>query len=585
MKRSIFAIVALCISVNSATAQSFTVGNLSTTNEVLSNRSSAQGTLFNRDVMGVADMGMFSQSAFQYGTARSMAMAGAMTSLGGDASSMMINPAGLGMYRSGEISFTPMVTIQNSDTKGGSSYLNDGANTFALSNFSAVFNLYESGNSRLISLNMGLGYNKISDLNYEYSFRSMGNSSSIANLFSRQLTNENVALDEVYGDDYPNWNSMPTNLWGAVLGYKSGLTFQSYGATPSGYNSSDQITPTTSGNPIWTSSWISPEATVDQYMAVVSDGSIGEYDISIGANIDNTLYLGFTLGIQTVYQRLDLMYGEEYIDNNLGGGSALQYSKYNQTIITDGAGVNMKFGATYRPTEDFRVGVAYHTPTWYNLDREYQASMGSYSITSGQGDYIVVDSPLLPDYGEDSWRFNSPSRLLIGGSYTLYNRALISVDYQRDWYGSIKTRSIPTGVSEELYSGISDIYQSVNTLRVGGEYKVTPSVALRGGYGFSSSMVRDDVDQTELLGSPTTNSIKYYAFGVGYTPNNGVSLALTYMHQATEYSSYTLFYGVGDIEVDSEYDSQIPSAESAQSGTFLTTLKQNNIVFSLTLKM
>lgn len=583
MKRSIFAVMALIISLNSATAEGFTVGNLSA-NEVLTNRSSAQGMLFNRDVMSVADMGSFSQSSFQYGTARSMAMAGAMTSLGGDASSMMINPAGLGMYRSGEVTLTPMVTIQNSDTKGGDSYLNDGANTFAMSNFSTVFNLYESGNSRLISVNMGLGYNKISDLNYEYSFRSMGNSSSIANLFSRQFTSEGVELDEVYGEDYPNWNSMPTNLWGAALGYKTGLTFQTYGPTPSGYNSSDEITSTTSGNPIWTSSWISSDATVDQYMAVESDGSIGEYDIAMGMNIDNTLYIGCTFGVQTLYQRLDLMYGEEYSNNNTGG-SALEYSKYNQTIITDGVGVNLKIGATYRPMEALRIGIAYHSPTWYSLNREYQASMGSSSITNGERDYIVVDSPLLSDYGDNKWKFNTPSRILIGGSYTFDSRALVSIDYQRDWYGGIKTRSLPMGVSQDLYDGISDIYQSVNTLRMGAEFKIAPTFALRGGYGFSSSMVRDDVSMTSLLGSSTTNSIKYYSMGVGYAPTQGVSLDLTYMRQSTEYSYYTLFYGMGDIEVDSEYDSQIPSAASAQSGSFLTTLKQNNIVFSLTLKM
>ncbi len=530
-------------------------------------RYDAQGTLLNRDIMSVADMGGFAQSSFQYGTARSAAMAGAMTSLGGDASSMMINPAGIGMYRSGEVSFTPMTTIQGSETKGGEPYLKDGDNSFAISNLSTVFNIYESGNSRLISLNMGLGYNKIANLNYEYSFRDMGNSSSIANLFSRQLTSEYVALDEVYGENYPNWNSMPSNLWGAVLGYKTGLT--------------DQTQMSSTGDPIWTSSWINPSATVDQFMAVESEGSIGEYDISLGANIDNTLYLGITVGIQSVYQRLDLMYGEEYNDNDMGGESALQYSKYNQTIITSGAGFNLKVGATYRPTEEFRIGLAYHSPTWYSLNREYQASMGSYSITDGDDDLITVDSPILTDYSSNKWRFNSPSRVLLGGSYTFDSRALISVDYQLDWYGGMNVRDVPDGVSAELYNGISDIYQSVNTLRMGAEYKLTPSFALRGGYGFSSSMVRDDVSTMELLGSPTTNSIKYYSMGLGYAPNAGIAFDLTYMHQATEYSSYTLFYGSGDIDSSS----YVPTAASAQSDSFLTTLKQHNILLSMTLKM
>lgn len=529
-------------------------------------RYNAQGSLMNRDVMSVADMGGFSQSAFQYGTARSAAMAGAMTSLGGDASSMMINPAGLGMYRSSEMTFTPMMTIQNGETRGAKPYLNDGANSFSMSNLSTVFNIYESGNSRLISLNMGLGYNKIANLNYEYSFRDNGNHSSIANLFSRQMTDEYVELEEVYGEEYPNWNAMPSNLWGAILGYKTGLTDQTHVAA--------------NGAPIWTSSWINPAASVDQFMAVESEGSIGEYDISLGANIDNTLYLGVTLGIQSVYQRLDLMYGEEYNNNDMAGASSLQYSKYNQSIITSGAGVNLKIGATYRPTDELRIGVAYHSPTWYSLNREYQASLGSYSITDGDNDYIVVDSPMITDYTTNKWRFNSPSKVLIGGSYTFASRALLTVDYQLDWYGNMKVRDLPTGVPTQLYNGISDVYQSVNTLKIGGEYKLIPSFALRGGYGISSSMVRNGATM-ELLGAPTTNNIKYFSAGVGYAPNAGIAFDLTYMNQATEYSNYTLFYANEKNSVSTN----LSTVNSARSNSFLTTLKQHNIILSMTLKM
>lgn len=43
-----------------------------------------------------------------------MAMAGAFTSLGADLSSMSINPAGLGMYRHGDISITPMMSFARS---------------------------------------------------------------------------------------------------------------------------------------------------------------------------------------------------------------------------------------------------------------------------------------------------------------------------------------------------------------------------------------------------------------------------------------------------------------------------------------
>ena len=57
------------------------------------------GLLMDRDGMMSNDIYTLSQTDFGFGTARSMAMAGAFTSLGGDLASMGINPAGLGMYR------------------------------------------------------------------------------------------------------------------------------------------------------------------------------------------------------------------------------------------------------------------------------------------------------------------------------------------------------------------------------------------------------------------------------------------------------------------------------------------------------
>ena len=60
-------------------------------------------------------------SQFNYGgTARFMSMGGAFGALGGDFSSLAINPAGIGIYRRSEFSFTPMVTYNQI----GSTYFN-----------------------------------------------------------------------------------------------------------------------------------------------------------------------------------------------------------------------------------------------------------------------------------------------------------------------------------------------------------------------------------------------------------------------------------------------------------------------------
>ena len=103
MKRTRWIIWAAILAVGTATAQT-------------SYNRDMGGLLIDRDVMTPADLLGLSQTQFNFGTARAMAMAGAFTSLGADASSMAINPAGLGMYRKNEVTFTPMMTFARSTT-------------------------------------------------------------------------------------------------------------------------------------------------------------------------------------------------------------------------------------------------------------------------------------------------------------------------------------------------------------------------------------------------------------------------------------------------------------------------------------
>ena len=92
------------------------------------------------------------------GTARSMAMGSAFTSLGGDMSTLFINPAGLGMYRTNEFSLTPLVTLSRSEN-GAKEYRSNNSSRFAMANIGFALNLYE-GTGQLISLNMGFAYNR-----------------------------------------------------------------------------------------------------------------------------------------------------------------------------------------------------------------------------------------------------------------------------------------------------------------------------------------------------------------------------------------------------------------------------------------
>ena len=135
------------------------------------------GLLMDRDGMMSNDMYTLSQTGFGFGTARSMAMAGAFTSLGGDIASMGINPAGLGMYRSNEVSFSPMMGFTNAQNSA-ENYGNNSLSRFSIANLGVVANVFEGGKGSLVSINLGIGYNRVADLNYNYGYTSQSPASS-----------------------------------------------------------------------------------------------------------------------------------------------------------------------------------------------------------------------------------------------------------------------------------------------------------------------------------------------------------------------------------------------------------------------
>lgn len=506
------------------------------------------GLMVDKDIVMPGDLFELSQTQFNFGTARSMAMAGAFTSLGADLSSMSINPAGLGMFQRSELTITPLMNFARAENSA-EPYGKNSRNRFSMGNIGLVINAYE-GTGRLVSLNIGFGYNRLADLNYRSSFYQTGNVGSIADMYAMQMQHGKMTSNDIIGNNL-NWSNVNASLWPAVLGYKCGLIDD-----PDG---------------IWSPTWISSDRygpdgahhiDIGHYSTVQSRGSLGEYAFSLGANIGNKLYIGMTLGIQSLYQKKEYFYAEDYTYPTESGvnpeGVApdldyqLLYSKLNQTVIMEGTGVNFKLGVTYRPIDNLRLGVAFHTPTYYSFDRKYQGAMASLSyanrhtnpdvVKPDEDGYIPLEemTPVLQDSGPDSWSFCSPSRLLLGVSYAFGSRGVIAVDYERAWYNGIRMKDTPVGVSSGDYNDtFRSAFKGANTLRVGAEFKPAPVVSLRAGFGLSGSWLQNRHAQ---VASPIAKSTTYYGAGIGFLLSRSVVLDIAYSYQSTEMTPYALYY-------------------------------------------
>ena len=536
------------------------------------------GLLADRDRLSTADIFSLANYESGFGTARSMAMAGAFTSLGADLTSISLNPAGLGMYRGSEVALTPMVTF-TSATNNSPVNLSNSTSRFALGSTGVVFNAYE-GTGSVLSVNIGLGYNRIADYNSQYSFVRGNSPSTLAGMFARQLDaygigiNSSGRIADIYnGREYTDFD-LSSRLWGGVLAYKCGL-LNKFGDA-------------------WGLDEYPQSFTTDQYTTVTSRGSAGEYSFAFGMNISNKFYVGASLGLLHISRKTTVSYGENiYPDGNVDPAATpylMRYFDYAQWSEVSGTGVNFKIGFTWRPIDALRIGVALHTPTYYSLDFSYGAGMdsASESIGSNPGGYQLENgfvyasegTPRIEDRGADSWEMSSPTRLMFGVSYTIGKSSIVSVDYERDWYNGIRMSNMPYVFSTSDYNSyFSAAFKGSNTLRIGLETKVTPRLSLRAGYGYNGSMLRGSSSDDELYASPVVYASNIYTAGIGFAISPRVSLDAAYQYVSSRLTDYRLFYAyaydAGNIYVDSASD---------YSGLCSTKLARSNVALTLGIK-
>ena len=549
------------------------------------------GLMVDKDIVMPGDLFELSQTQFNFGTARSMAMAGAFTSLGADLSSMSINPAGLGMFRRSELTVTPLMNFARAENSAAA-YGKNSRDRFSLGNIGLVINAYE-GTGRLVSLNVGFGYNRLADLNYRTSFFRTGNVGSIADMYAMQMRYSPLTQNSIRGNNL-DWNRVDANLWPAVLGYKCALIDD----------------PDNDG--MWSPTWISSDRydpadgahhiDIGQYSTVQSRGSLGEYALSLGANIGNKVYVGATIGIQSLYQKKEYYYAEDYTyptpsDRNPEGVAPdldyqLLYSKLNQAVVTEGTGVNFKLGVTYRPIENLRIGAAFHTPTYYSLDRKYQSSAASMAFANRNTDpnvrpdskgYISsgtenMTTPLLYDETPHGRSFTTPTRLLLGASYTFGSRAILSVDYERDWYNGIRMSDNPIGteLKHSYKQTFRDMLKGSNIVRAGAEFKALPGLALRAGFGYSGSMLRDE---NTIFAQPAIKKTVYYSAGIGLALSRVCTLDLAYQYMKHTTTDYYLFY-----VSETEDTPTGPQDMFAESSLYRTDFARHNVALSLSFR-
>lgn len=455
------------------------------------------------------------------GTARFSGMGGAFNAVGGDFSTLSTNPAGIGLYRSNEFTFTPTLSVNKTRTDYLRTRETESRTRLGISNLGYIGNYFTGQNEGLISISYGIGYNKLADFNKKS--MAVGLRSPISVVDEYEAEANLYAANRVHVD---NWSDL---VWGAY----------------------DMTLIVDDGNNRYTSfPALEKGDKMDQYRFVDQIGNMGEYLLSAGGNISNKIYFGMSLGMQDLRMDKRIEYDEYDIPSNQG---ELEKTFRTESVNTRGFGVNGKFGVIYRATDELRLGTTVHTPTFYYMNEEYLLDMESFFIGNEYASY----KPLLNVY---EYRMQSPYRLGFGLAYVFGKRGLLSVDYELTGYNGLRMRDrLNPGFVRTINRDIQDLFRNSSTVRFGAEVNAGGGLMLRGGFNYIQSPYKENFRSNfdEFL----------YSGGIGYR-SGGLILDLAYTHSVGNYSY--LPYAV--FETRTGRNDNSGAHEKSTRGRFMLTL-------------
>ncbi|MDP3397584.1 MAG: hypothetical protein Q8S23_00385 [Bacteroidales bacterium] len=462
---------------------------------------------------GALDALTYSQIRYE-GTARSMAMGNAFTSLGGDTYAISINPAASGIYRYSEFAITPAITHDKSSTLYIGNRENEGWTKFGISNLGFVGHIPVSDRPYgLKSISFGVAINKLNN----FSSRSV---TSGVNAQSSWLGSLAESLGGIYNrnlDITDNWNpfyDFRSAPWKAILAWNANLL------DPLPDSDEDYLGATENIRGLQ----IVMGGPVNQEFFRERSGNITEIAFNASTNISDIFFIGANVGVQTLsfydYKR----YSESAV-NTSNFDSRFESFSHAYRLNSNGAGVNLKVGFIVLPFAGLRLGASIATPTWSFITDEWDEKINA-AYSDG------YKSQVLSPYGEYSYRINSPMRFNLGASYIIGKVGILSVDYEGVNFSTIKmmTESGDEFEFREDNKYIKDNFQSTGILRAGVEIRPSEAFAIRGGY--------------TMYGNPEKNigsDVQYVSAGLGYRSGKGTFIDVAFQKRLNTNESYSLY--------------------------------------------
>ncbi len=452
-------------------------------------------------VLGQNENDAFRYSQSYYPTnARSMGVANAFGALGANTVSQAINPAGFGLYRGSEISFSPSIGIINSETEYLGNKQTSLKPNFTISNIGLVFNeIKTQGDKRKekgwVGNTFAMGINRQAGYHRRHIAKGVNQSSSILEYFAQKATRRGI-----YPSEFPKSFEDLSTVEG--LAFKSWLINPYKPSQDNNLDSNDYYTSTEAGK--------IPNSSQEQNFT--ARGGTHDFYLSYAGNYSNKLYLGGTVGLPIVDYEQKKVFNEtnrEIDSADLKDGIPNYKSvRFTETFETSGFGVYGGFGFIYRAFPFLRIGGSIYSPTFYTMDDAFQYSMKANvkDIDSNHNNYRneLETSEFTFDYN-----LVTPFRALGSIALILSNKGFISFDYEYKNFGNARINADDYSFSVENRT-IKRIFKGRHQFRLGAEYKINV-FTLRGGFAHFTSPYSNN----NYVPKGFNASGNLYSFGLG----------------------------------------------------------------------
>lgn len=470
------------------------------------------------------------------GTARFVALSGAMGALGGDFSATQINPAGGAVFLNSSLTLSATLL----DLKNETFYFNNSeksnSNDFTLNQIGGVFVINNTNEgSAFKKFNIGINYSSTRNFKNEIYIAGTGNT-SISNFFLEQAQGIPLDLLELQsGESISNLYSYlgqneDTAAQNAFLGYQ-GFLF-------------DAVDPNDPSNTLYTSN-VAGNSFNQEYL-YLSQGYNSKFSINLATQVTDKYYFGININTHTIsFDQSSFL-----LESNSNPSSLVKKIGFENNLSVNGAGVSAQIGAIAKVADNVRLGLSFDTPTWYQISEETTQYLETRRTVDGNSLYTLVDPRVINVY--EDYNLRTPANVTASAAYIFGQAGLISFDYSYKDYSSIKYRAI-NGYKDSYFSNmnnkINNTLVGASSFKAGAEYRIS-ELSLRGGFHYEQSPYKN----TETIGDLTG-----FSLGAGYNLGN-YNFDLAYSRSEQERNQQLYSVGLTDTaNINSVYNNFVLS--------------------------